>query len=91
MEIEEPGLSFCSLKLSAVDIFIDKYEGTGDKIFHSFEIYNNAHQVGIDLMKEIATYARSSLDKTKPMMLHSLRFVIETRVDEPNLLYNWVA
>ena len=75
MEIEEsPGSSFCSLKVSLVDIFIDKNEDTGAKIFHSFEIYDNSHPVGIDLMKEIATYARSSLDITKPMVLHGLWF-----------------
>ena len=39
MEIEDtPGSSFHSLKLSAVDIFIDKIEGNGDNVFHSFEI-----------------------------------------------------
>ena len=42
MEIENsPGLSSRSLKLSAVDIFVDKFECTGDKVFHSFEIYDN--------------------------------------------------
>ena len=52
MEIEESlGLSFRSLKLSVVDIFFDKFKGTGDKVFHSFEIKNNSHAVGVELMK----------------------------------------
>ena len=64
MEIKDsPGLCFRCLKLSSVDIFIDKYEGTGDKVFHSFEIYDNYHPVEVDLMKEIATFAKGSLDE----------------------------
>ena len=56
MEIEDSaGLSSRSLKLSAVGIFIDNYEGTGDKMFHSFD---NSHIVGVDLMKETATFAK---------------------------------
>ena len=87
MEIEEsPGSSFRSLKMSLVDIFIDKYEGTGDKIFHSFGIYDNSLPAGIDRMKDTATYARSSLHKTKDVTWSAvLMSHIETRVDEPKL------
>ena len=61
MEIDTPGLSFHSLKLSAVDILIDKVEDSGDNVFHSFEVYDNSHVVGVDLMKAIATLQEAVL------------------------------
>ena len=78
MEIEEtPGSSlfhFRQIKLSAMDIFISKVKGNGDKVFHSFEIYHNSHEVRVDRMKNIATYARTSFNISKPIMLPGLRF-----------------
>ena len=52
---ETPGsslLSFRQLKLSPMDMFLDKVEDNGDKVFHSFEIYDNAHEVGVDVMSD---------------------------------------
>ena len=50
-------VSICHLTLipglSSVEIFLDKFEGTA---------------VGVELMKEIVTFAKGSLDITKPMM-----------------------
>ena len=78
MQIEEtPGSSlfhFRQIKLSAMDIFIDNVEGNGAKVFHSFEIYNNSHKVGVHLMENIATGAWTSFDFSKPIMLPGLRF-----------------
>ena len=75
MEIENsPGLSSRYLKLSAVDIFLDKFEGTGDKFDRSFKISDNLHGVSVELMKEIATFAKGNSDFNKPMMLFGLRF-----------------
>ena len=43
-------------------------------VFHSFEIYDNWHSVGKELMKENTMVAKGSLDINKPMMLYRLRF-----------------
>ena len=65
MDIEDTlGSSFRSLKLSSVDIFIDKVECNGDIVFNSFEMYDHSHVVGVDLMKEIVMFARGSFDMT---------------------------
>ena len=40
----------------------------------SVEIYDNSHPVGVDRMKDIAVFAKGSIDITKPIMLHGLRF-----------------
>ena len=45
-----------------------------NKIFQSFEIFDNSHEVGVDLTKHIATFARTSFDASKPIFLYGLRF-----------------
>ena len=49
MEIDEtPGsfLLFKPIKLSAMDTFLHAVQGNGDKVFQSFEIFDNTHEVG---------------------------------------------
>ena len=50
--------SLCSLKLSAVEKFMDNYKQNGDVLFASFEIYRNTYPVYENLRRDIATYAR---------------------------------
>ena len=68
MQIEDfPGLSFRSLKLSAVDIFWISLKAL-QIVFPSFVIYDNSH------LKENAMFAKGSLDITKPTIFFGLRF-----------------
>ena len=64
MEIEETvGSSlffYRPIKLLAMDIFIEKLEGNGNKVFHAFEFYNNAHEVGTGLLKKVLTWTNQS-------------------------------
>ena len=48
----------------------------------SRSIYDNSHTVGMDLLKEIATFARSSFDFNKPIRLIGLRFTRVTLKQE---------
>ena len=45
-------------------------------------IYDNSHPINADLMKDIATFARKSLDISKPIYLHGLRFARVTQKTE---------
>ena len=82
MEIGETPVSslfpFKPIKLSAMDTFLDavvgNHYGESDKVFQSFEISNNTHEVGVDLMKHIASFARNVFDLMKPIFLYDLRF-----------------
>ena len=58
---------------------MDSFKDTGDMLFASFDIYDNAH---VDLMKEIATYARKSLDVSTPVNQHGLRYSSVTQKAE---------
>ena len=53
---------------------LDSFLGNGDAMFASFDIYDNCDPVSEDLMKDIATYARKSLDIYRPICLQGLRF-----------------
>ena len=74
--------SLRTLKLSRVEKFVDSFQCTGDMIFASFYIYDNAHSLRMELMKGIAMYARSSLDISKPICLHGFRFSRVTQKTE---------
>ena len=37
-----------------MDIFIDRVEGNGGKVFDAFETYDSAHEIRPDLLKNIA-------------------------------------
>ena len=65
---------------------IEKVASNRDNVFNSFEIYDNAHAVGMDLMKVIATFTRSGFDFDKPNRLDGLFYSssIETRMDKQN-------
>ena len=71
LEIEEaPGSTlfpFRSIMLSTKDILIEKVEGNGDKVFHSLDIFNNSLEVGIEIMKNIGTFSRTSFDMSKQL------------------------
>ena len=43
-------------------------------LFASFDIYDNVNRVNADLMKDIVTFARKSLNITKPVYLYGPRF-----------------
>ena len=60
----------------------DRLASLGHNIFNSFEIYNNSHAVGVGLMKDIATFARSSFNVDKPIRLNGLRFSRATSKQE---------
>ena len=67
--------SLRTLKLSNVEKVMDSYKDTGDMMFAGFDIQDNSHPVSnADVMKDIATFARESLDINKPIYLHGLRF-----------------
>ena len=61
---------------------MDKNKQNGDVLLLSFEIYDNNHPVSGDLMKEIATYARKSLDVSTPVNQHGLRYSSVTQKAE---------
>ena len=62
---------------------MDSYKETGDMIFTSFDIYGNSHPVNGDLKKDIAAFARKSVDKSKPIYLLGLGFpeLLKNRMD----------
>ena len=62
-------------------------------LFSSFESYDNTQAVTENLMWDIATFAHTNLDMSKPIHLHGLRFLrvtqktegdAENRMDEQN-------
>ena len=55
---EDMESSLKTLKLSAVEKFIDDYKQNGNVLFSSFENCYNTHEVTKNLMRDIATYAR---------------------------------
>ena len=55
--------------------FINNFKHNGGVLFASFDIYDVTYSVNKNLVREVATYARRSLDITKPIHLHGIRFV----------------
>ena len=73
MDLEDNTVSnLLSIKISAMEHFLDKCAEDGYSLFASFEIFHNAHPVSSDLLKDIATRARKNLDISKPTCLHGL-------------------
>ena len=66
--------SLRTLQLFNVEKFMDGYKETGDVLFARFDVYDNTNLVSAVLMKDIAAYARKSLDISKPVNLHGLRY-----------------
>ena len=61
-EIEDfLGLSFHSLNLSSADVFIDNYEGTGEKVsqVRNTYVYDNSHPIRVGLMKNIGIHYKA--------------------------------
>ena len=69
------------LKPSSTEKTLNSFLGSVDVMFASFDIYSNCHPVNNDLMKDIATYARKSLDISK-LFLHGLSFSRVTQKTE---------
>ena len=67
-----------TLKLSNMEKFIDGFKGTGDMLFASFDIYDYSHSVSVDVMKDIAKYAKKSLNISKPILKPILSTWIES-------------
>ena len=55
--------------------FINKFKHNGNVLCDSFDIYDIVYPVNVNLVRDIATYASKGLDITKPIHLHSIRFV----------------
>ena len=77
---------FENSKVSNVEKFIDSYKETGDMIFTSFDIYGNSPPVNGHLQKDIATFSRKSVGKSKPIYLVGLGFLelLKNRMDAWN-------
>ena len=67
-EVEDADTILRSITISSTEQLSDKCAEYRDTVIASFDIYDNKHSVSVDLIKDIATIARTNIGISKPFI-----------------------